>query len=90
MARSLSRKLGFAAAVLLVVAHAVADGHAHEGEPAEESCWICVAGADLAPTVATPEQGSRPEPAGRKSDKRAVAALPARYAAFSARAPPGS
>ena len=81
-------KLAFAAVVLLIVAHAVADSHAHVGGLAEESCWVCVAGADLAPTVVAPEQASRIAPEGRKSDKPAVTLLPARHAAYSARAPP--
>lgn len=81
-------KLAFAAVVSLIVTHAVADGHVHEGELAEGSCWVCVAAADLAPTVVAPEQALRIAPEGRKSNKPAVALLPARHAAYSARAPP--
>ncbi len=88
MSRPPLPKLALAALALLVVAHAVADSHAHEGELAEESCSVCVAGADLAPTVVAPAHALRLAPEGRKSDKPAVALLPARDAAYSARAPP--
>ena len=88
MSRPPLPKLAFAALALLVVSHAAADSHAHEGELAEESCGVCVASADLAPTVVAPEQASRFAPEGHKSDKPAVALLPARHAVYSARAPP--
>ena len=89
MSRPPYPKLAFAAVVMLV-GHAMADSHAHEGEVAEESCWVCVASADLAPPVVVPHQASGLVPAGCESDKRAVAQLPARHAAYSARAPPFS
>lgn len=84
----MSPKLAFAAVVWLVVAHAVADSHAHEGEVAEASCWVCVAGVDLAPAIAMPEQTSRLAHAGCRSDNPVVALLPAWDAVYSARAPP--
>ncbi len=83
-------KLGLATVVLLVVAHTAADAHAHEGEVAEESCWVCVAAADLAPVVVAPEHDSRLLPTGQVSDRAAVALLPAPHTAYLARAPPFS
>ena len=83
-------KLGLATAVLLVVAHTAADTHAHEGEVAEESCWVCVAAADLAPVVVAPEHDSRLLPTAQVSDRAGVALLPAPLTAYLARAPPFS
>lgn len=90
MSCPLCPKLGLATAVLLVVAHTAADGHAHEGEVAEESCWVCVAAADVAPAVAAPEHGSHLLPTGQISDRAVVAPLTSHPEAYLARAPPFS
>ena len=90
MSCPLCPKLGFATAVLLVVAHTAADGHAHEDEVAEESCWVCVAAADVAPVVVVPEHDSRLLPTGLPSDTAAAPVRPAPLRAYLARAPPFS
>ena len=90
MSCPLCPKLGVATAVLLVVAHTAADGHAHEDEVAEESCWVCVAAADVAPADVAPEHDSRLLPARRPHHHAAPPLLPAPCTAYLARAPPFS
>ncbi|MCY3813239.1 MAG: hypothetical protein OXH15_15710 [Gammaproteobacteria bacterium] len=88
--RPLSLKVAFAACVLLVVAHAAASGHAHEGDHADEVCLVCVASAELAPDTSVPVHASGLATAGGESDGQAAASFPVHLGDYWARAPPSS
>lgn len=92
MPRPRSLKLAFAASILLVVAHAAASSHAHDGEHehADEVCLVCVASADLAPAALVPDQTSGLTLEQAESEGQTAAPFLARHAAYSARAPPSS
>lgn len=90
MPRPLPLKLAFVAAILLVVTHAAASSHAHDGDHADEACLVCVASADFAPAALVPEPVRSLAPAQREAEGRIAAPYHARPAAYSARAPPSS